>query len=93
MIDEIFHNAKILVRNRPKIKPFGKEKSNNIIYVFVCTTLPGLMWLGEVDRSAQMRFYFPKLRKFGTVIKANTVNRQIGQQLLNHPAGFFGAAI
>ena len=51
VIDEVFDELNILIRNRPEIKTFWKEKSYNIVGILVCSPLPWFMRLGKIDKS------------------------------------------
>ena len=51
VIDKVFDKLNILIGNRPEIKAFWKEKSHNVVRIFVCSALPWFMRLGKVDKS------------------------------------------
>ena len=51
VIDKVFDKLNILIGNRPEIKAFGKEKSDNVVRIFVCSALPWFMRLGKEDKS------------------------------------------
>ena len=50
IVDQVFDNLNIFISNRPKIKPFWKEKTDNIVRILVCSALPRFMRLGKVDK-------------------------------------------
>lgn len=50
VVNKALNKLNILKCNRPEIKPLGKEETDNIIGVLVCSTLPGLMRLSKVDK-------------------------------------------
>ena len=50
VIKEIFNERNLKIRNRPEIKPFWKEKSDDVVGVLVGTALPWFMRLSKVDK-------------------------------------------
>ena len=71
----------MLLGDGAKVKPLWEEETQNPIRVFICATLPRLVGLGKINGRPQLSFQCPKFRKFGTIIQADTLDRQIMEQL------------
>ena len=81
VIDEHNNSINTLLGNGAKVKALWEEEAQEPICVFICATLPWFVRLGKINGRPQLSFQCPKFRKFGTIIQADTLDRQIMEQL------------
>ena len=73
----------MLVSNGKEVAAPGEKEAQKPVDVFVGTTLPGSVRLGEINRGVEVLFQFSKGSEFCTIIKGNTVNRDALERLFN----------
>ena len=88
VIDKIENTLEFSLRNIEEIAALGEERTKQAIGIFIAASLPGLMRLGEENRSIELTFKFPKLCKFRTIVKRKAVNREAFEGIHNGHSGF-----
>ena len=76
MIDEIFNNLNIIGRNRAKIESLGEIETNDVIGIFIRSTLPRFMWFGKIDQRIELLFNFVKIGKLRTIVQTDAPERK-----------------
>ena len=62
------------MRNRPKIRAFGKEEAKEVVGVLVCTALPGLVGFGEINEGTQLLLHLVKAGELRAVVETDALN-------------------
>ena len=88
MIDKILDQLNIGVRNGMEIEALGEVETNNIIGIFVCATLPGLMRLGEIDQRIKLFFDLMEICELGAIIETDASDGKTIEQGGNCSSSF-----
>ena len=90
LVNESDGVVEVFLGKREEIIAFGEEKTQEIICILVGGALPGLVRLGEIDKSVQLLLHVVKGRKFRFVVKADTADGKATQERNDRILRFLG---
>ena len=71
IINKIFDELNVLIGDRTEIETLRKEKTNNIIGVFIRYSLPGFVRLSKENEGLQVLFQQTEIGEFRTIVKTD----------------------